>query len=560
MRPLLVILLPTALALPSFPFSASVQRPLPLQATISEISCPLPPKIDPDTDGFLSSLHFIQDNDIRERQVDRLSRAVQVDTSVGDSVTDPEDEGFAPFVDFQDLLRELFPLVHQHAKLDHINTHALLYTLPGTSPHLQPILFLAHQDVVPIDDPTDWTYPPFSGHYDGTYIWGRGASDCKNTLIGLLSAIEDLLSQGFKPSRTVIFSFGFDEESHGFLGAGHLAPELEKRYGKDSIALILDEGGNGVQVLPGDEDVVYALPAVGEKGSLDLALELAVPGGHSSIPPAHTGIGIIADIIHTLERKDLFVPELDENHPTRKTLECQVVHSPEHIESWLGHALSTNDYRSLAEKLGASRGDNFRVTLQTTQATDIIHGGVKSNALPEKISAVINYRVALHQKPDTVISRAVDLITPIMQGYNLSFSHPYSSDGSEGTINHLTLRPLSSPLVPAPLSPTDVSADQIWARFSGVARAVFESVPALKGKKVVVSGDVMTGNTDTRFYWNLSRNIYRWNPSRERFLNNIHTVDEKQSIDTHLEGMMMYYDLIRAFDQWDETNEFAHEL
>lgn len=112
MRPLLVTLLPTALALPSFPFTASVQRPLPLQATTSEISCPLAPKIDPDSDGFLSSLHLIQDNEIRERQVERLSRAVQVDTSVGDSVTDPNDEGFAPFVDFQRLLRELFPLVY----------------------------------------------------------------------------------------------------------------------------------------------------------------------------------------------------------------------------------------------------------------------------------------------------------------------------------------------------------------------------------------------------------------------------------------------------------------
>lgn len=422
-----------------------------------------------------------------------------------------------------------------------MNRLGLLYTLPGTNPTLQPILFLAHQDVVPIDGPADWTYPPFSGYYDGTHVWGRGASDCKNTLIGLFSTLESLLSQDFTPTRTVLFSFGFDEESHGFLGAGHLAPELEKRYGKNSIALILDEGGNGVQVLSGDEEVVYALPAVGEKGALDLVLDLAVLGGHSSIPPAHTGIGIMADIIHVLEREDLFVPVLDNHHPTRKTLECQVVHSPEYTEPWLSSALSTSDYRSLAEKLGRSRGDLFRVTLQTTQAADLMRGGVKSNALPEKISAVINYRVALHQTPDTVIARAVELIKPIVEGYNLSFSHPYSSDEGEGKINHLALGPLSPPLAPAPVSPTDVSTDRVWSRFAGVARAVFESVPALKGKKVVVSGDVMTGNTDTRFYWNLSRNIYRWNPSRERFNNNIHTVDERQSLDTHLEGMMLYY-------------------
>lgn len=368
----------------------------------------------------------------------------------------------------------------------------------------------------------------------------------------MLSALEALLSQdgAFKPARTVVFAFGFDEEAHGFMGAGHLAPELLNRYGKNGIELILDEGGNGLRSLPGDQDVVYALPSVGEKGSLDLVLELAVPGGHSSIPPAHTGIGIMADIIHTLEREDLFVPLLGEGHPTREMLKCQVAHSPAYVEPWLANALavsststsSNNNEIELATKLSSSRGSKFGVTMQTTQAADLFHGGVKSNALPEKISAVVNYRVALHESPDTVTDRAIHLITPIVQGYNLSFSHPLSSaPGSAGNqISHLTLKPLAAPLVPAPISSTSAD-DKTWTRFAGVARSVFESVPSLKGKKVVVAGDVMTGNTDTRFYWGLSKNIYRWNPLRDVFDKNIHTVDEKQSIDTHLESMMMYY-------------------
>lgn len=159
---------------------------------------------------------------------------------------------------------------------------------------------MAHQDVVPIADPSDWTYPPFEGHFDGEWIWGRGSSDCKNVLIGLLSSAEDLLSQNWQPQRTVVFAFGFDEESHGFLGAGSIAPALEEKYGKDSFEFILDEGGMGLQSLGGesgsDDDIIYALPGVGEKGSLDLILDLAVPGGHSSIPPAHTGVGIMSEI------------------------------------------------------------------------------------------------------------------------------------------------------------------------------------------------------------------------------------------------------------------------
>lgn len=333
------------------------------------------------------------------------------------------------------------------------------------------------------------------------------------------------------------------------MGAGHLAPELLNRYGENGIELILDEGGNGPRSLPGDQDVVYALPSVGEKGSLDLVLDLAVPGGHSSIPPTHTGIGIMADIMHTLEREDLFVPLLGEGHPTREMLKCQVAHSPAHVEPWLANALSTSTKNEIeiAKKLSSSRGPKFGVTMQTTQAAVLFHGGVKASALPEKISAVVNYRVALHESPDTVIDRAIHLITPIVQGYNLSFSHSFSplssSSSSEATgdnaINYLTLKPLAAPLVPAPISPTSAD-DRTWTCFAGVVRSVFESVPSLKGKKVV-AGDSMTGNTDTRFYWALSRNIYRWNPLRDAFDENIRTVDEKQLIDTHLEGIMMYY-------------------
>ena len=47
---------------------------------------------------------------------------------------------------------------------------------------------------------------------------------------------------------------------------------------------------------------VYARPAVAEKGYMDALLILEVPGGHSSRPPLHSGIGIMAEMIVALER------------------------------------------------------------------------------------------------------------------------------------------------------------------------------------------------------------------------------------------------------------------
>ncbi|KAJ5396918.1 hypothetical protein N7509_005031 [Penicillium cosmopolitanum] len=535
-------------------------------------TCPQASKVAAPHDGLHSSLVFLEDEAFRARQAQRLSRAVQVPTTVGDYATDPYDEAFEPVVKFQKLLEQMFPLVHKHAEIEHINRLGLVFTFKGADTTRKPVLFMAHQDVVPIADPSDWTYPPFEGHFDGEWIWGRGSSDCKNVLIGLLSSAEDLLSQNWQPQRTVVFAFGFDEESHGFLGAGSIAPALEEKYGKDSFEFILDEGGMGLQSLGGesgsDDNIIYALPGVGEKGSLDLILDLAVPGGHSSIPPAHTGVGIMSEIIYQLERQELFSAWLEPSHPSYGMLECQARYSPEQVESWLAGKLAEGDPAALGEAVAASRGPAVRYTLQTSQAADLFNGGVKTNALPEKISAVVNYRVALHMTPDQLRERALRIIGPIADSHNVTV---YVDFPGEETVRSekpddrtLTLSPLSVPLNPAPISPTDPLTSKVWARFAGVARNVFESHPNPLAKSeaktqslptVVVTGDIMTGNTDTRFYWSLSENIYRWSPSRVGGTFNIHTVDERIHLDVHLEAMMLYYDLIRSFDGWDERTQ-----
>jgi Gly-Xaa carboxypeptidase len=435
---------------------------------------------------------------------------------------------------------------HSYAKVEKVNRFGLLYTFNGTDPSLKPMLLMAHQDVVPIDDPNDWTYPPFSGYFDGQWVWGRGASDCKNTLIGELSAVEDLLKQGWNPTRTLVLSYGYDEESKGEKGAGHLARHLEDRYGRDSFEFIIDEGGMGLLPMG---DKVFAVPGVGEKGALDIHISLSIAGGHSSVPPPHTGIGIISEIIYHLERDQLFTPRLDLSHPARHGLACQAKHAADYVEPWLWPALESSDFAGLAEALAASRGERVRFLYQTSQAADLINGGVKINALPEKINATVNYRVALHQNTDIVRQRAIDIITPIAKSHDLTFS-AFGSGETGGASNHLDISDFSLSLEPAPISPTSPS-DAVWTRMSGVTRQLFESILP-SDKTVIVTGDVMTGNTDTRFYWSLTRNIWRFSPMRSGGGENIHTVDERLDIAVHLEGIAFYYELIRAFDNWEE--------
>jgi acetylornithine deacetylase/succinyl-diaminopimelate desuccinylase-like protein len=102
-------------------------------------------------------------------------------------------------------------------------------------------------EVVPAGESTteSWTYPPFSGHYDGEYIWGRGSEDDKSNLIAMLTAIDCLLQCDFRPHRTVVISVGFDEEggAEQSYGARCLAEKLYERYGRDGIELIVGWAG-----------------------------------------------------------------------------------------------------------------------------------------------------------------------------------------------------------------------------------------------------------------------------------------------------------------------------
>jgi Gly-Xaa carboxypeptidase len=87
---------------------------------------------------------------------------------------------------------------------------------------------------VPVNPETTdkWKHPPYSGHFDGERIWGRGTADDKNGLIAILSvyspvfmfacpdfsdraAVEYLVSASFEPARTLVLAFGFDEEATG---------------------------------------------------------------------------------------------------------------------------------------------------------------------------------------------------------------------------------------------------------------------------------------------------------------------------------------------------------
>lgn len=368
-------------------------------------------------------------------------------------------------------LEHSYPRAHASLERETISQYSLLYTWKGTNPELEPGLLMAHQDVVPVDA-AGWKQPPFSGAIVDGEIWGRGAIDDKAALFAILEAVETLLAEGFQPERTILLFFGHDEEVGGADGAARAADLLQARGVR--LAWVLDEGGFVVEgLLPGVATPI-ALVGVAEKGSLTLELELDGAGGHSSVPPRHTAIGVLSGAVARLERSPMpgGIDGL-----TRNLLEAIAPQLPLGPRAALANLwLSGNFVEAVMAEDPA-----LDAMQRTTTAVTMIDGGVKANVLPSHAQATVNFRLRPGDTADAVRKHVRSAIDD----------------------QRIAIETVGVPREASPISPTDSPA------FGLVARTIAEVFPG-----VPVVPYLMVAGTDSRHFYGLTPNVYRFNPFR----------------------------------------------
>ena len=324
-----------------------------------------------------------------------LSRAVRFQTI---SHPDPDRVDPEPFLAFHRFLEDTYPGVHRTLKREEVGGLSLLYTWEGSEPGEKPLVVTAHMDVVPVEPGTegDWRYPPFQGCVAEGYVWGRGTLDCKGILLALMEAVERLVAEGFRPRRTVCLAFGHDEEVGGHHGAARVSALLASRGVK--AELVLDEGGflvvGGIPVLRGP----VAAVGIAEKGYLALRLSVRAEGGHSSMPPRNTAVGILARAVHRLEERP-FPARLGETG--HRTLEKLAPRVPFFVRPLMrrGRLLEILITRF------ASRLEATNALVRTTAAVTMIQAGTRENVLPQEASAIVNFRLFPGDGPDHVLAR-----------------------------------------------------------------------------------------------------------------------------------------------------------
>ena len=342
----------------------------------------------------------------------RLAKGVTFKTI---SNQDRDDFDTDAFSGYHAYLAETYPNVTKTLKREVLGDprpYSLLYTWEGSDPDAQPVLFYAHMDAVPVpeDSRDQWKQDPFGGVIADGYIWGRGALDDKNQVQGILEAAEMRIKEGWQPRRTMYFVFGQDEEVGGYEGARFIAETLEKR-GIERFYYVMDESAPLTPgIFPGFPQNT-ALIGIAQKGYISLELAINGVGGHSSMPPEHSNIGILAEAITKLE--DAQFPY--RIHPAvREQYKYMGPELPEDQQPMFkAVAFGKDDELTDLERQFIdvmSKGEVTRAMLHTTIAVTMFNAGTKDNVLPPSATAVVNFRPMPGDTPEVIIQHVKDAI------------------------------------------------------------------------------------------------------------------------------------------------------
>lgn len=401
------------------------------------------------------------------------------------------------FIGLANYMKASYPLVDSLLDRKTFN-YSLLYEWKGTEPELNPVVLMAHMDVVPVDETTldQWEAPPFSGEIKDGKIYGRGTMDDKGNVIALLEACEMMLAQGITPRRTVYFSFGHDEEVGGENGAKLIADYLESEG--ISPEFVMDEGGFIAEGMVPDFPKPLAVINTGEKGYVSYKISIQTPGGHSSNPPKDNTIGDLARAIAKLEANQFeyrMIPVIEEQISIIGP-EFGFVQKMAFANTWLFG-------NKILEGLVA----------HTTTAPTMLEGGVKDNVIPTQASVVVNFRIMPGETVDDVKNHVINVIDD--KRFTIE---SYSNENNPSKV-----------------------ADHNTASFQLVEKTIRQLHP-----DVVVTPGLLQAGTDSKHFLKISDNVYRFFPTRINPENatGFHGKNEYITVDNYKETIQFVYQLM----------------
>lgn len=267
---------------------------------------------------------------------------------------------------------------------EHVNLLAKLETgRPGKR-----LILCGHTDVVPAGDRSRWDFSPESGEVRDGYLLGRGASDMKAGLAGLMLAMAVLKQYTDELSGEIILAAADDEETGGTYGVEWLLAEGHLR----GDACLIAEPSSAL------------FPTIGQKGSAWTRLIFRGQPTHGSLAPIEGDSATLKAAKATVALQQLFEMPVAFPEDLRSVLEV----SREYIRQNRANPRTADILDHVSVNVGVLQGGNKAniVADQCVLEADI---RVPFGATPEHVADYIDKLLA-----EVGLKRGVDYETEPM--------------------------------------------------------------------------------------------------------------------------------------------------
>lgn len=325
---------------------------------------------------------------------------------------------------------------------------SVLARIQGSDPTAPTLMLMGHTDVVPVN-PDGWSRDPFGAELDDGMIWGRGAVDMLNLTSTMAVAFKHLARSGFAPRGTLMFLGVADEEALGTWGAKYLLDHELDAMRSDYV--ITETGGFQVPTPGGTRLPVM----VEEKGTF--WSKITVHGTPSHASQAYKTDNALVTAAEIVRRIAEFRPEVQIGDTWRRYVEGlgfpAGLTDPEQIDAVIA-------------ELPVPVGRLAHSCTHTTMAPTVVHGGTKTNIIPDLVELQVDVRTMPGQSGAAAEALLMEAIGDLADRVEIS-----SNDD------------------PATSSPIDTP---LWEALGRVTGRLCE------GSALVPT--IMTGGTDNRFF------------------------------------------------------------
>jgi acetylornithine deacetylase/succinyl-diaminopimelate desuccinylase-like protein len=396
----------------------------------------------------------------------------------------------------------------------------LLVTLHGSGQR-KPLLLLAHLDVVPAHR-EDWSVDPFTLTEQDGWFYGRGTRDNKAGVATLVTNLVRWKQERFTPNRDVFVLLTAFEETGG-TGGIRWALEHHHELSQSEFCLNTDSGDG---LLENGKPKAMRLQAA-EKVFYSLRLELTHPGGHSSVPGPDNPIYQLASALTRLSAHR-FPPRLT---PVTQAFFARSadIEGGTFAADMRAVGAAVPDLAA-AERLSANPW--YNAMLRTTCVPTQVNAGHAENALPQRVTAIVNCRILPGEAPADVQATLVKVLAdPTIQVSPVRPADPPPREALRRDLAGASAKAGisdASPLVPAIVQTIERIATRRW----GVP-----IVPIME-----------TGGTDGLHVRSRGITTYGvsgiFDPPGE---NRMHGRDERVHVESYYGAVDFWDEMIRAF-------------